>query len=65
MRTPLDRVRKRLRLSALASLSIGVALILGWLVPADHPVWRLGLGLFSLLLAAVNFSMLRSLIRPR
>lgn len=59
MRSSPQRVRARLRLTGLASLSLGVAFILGWLVPADHPVWRLVLGLFSLLLAAINLSLLR------
>ena len=54
-----QRIRARLRLTGLASLSLGVAFILGWLLPADHPVWRLALGVFSLLLAAVNLSLLR------
>ena len=59
MRYSPQRLRARLRLTGLASLSLGVAFIVGWLVPADHPVWRLLLGLFSLLLAAVNFALLR------
>lgn len=54
-----ERVRRRLRLTGLASLSAGVAFILGWLAPSDHPAWRLGLGVFALIVAATNLSLLR------
>jgi len=51
--------RDRLRLVGLASLSAGVAFLVVFVTSSDHPVATLLLGAFCLLLALVNFALLR------
>ena len=60
MPAPLPRrTRDRIRLTGLAAISVGVALVLGWAVNSAHPLWQLGLGLFALIVAGANLSLLR------
>ena len=60
MPAPLPRrTRDRIRLTGLAAISVGVALVLGWALTSAHPLWQLGLGIFALIVAAANLSLLR------
>ncbi len=53
------RQRQRFRLVGLASLSAGVALVLIYAARSDRPIAALLLGVFCLILAAANLTMLR------